>query len=101
MPLEEMVKTAIIHSNDHGMALSSDENNLLGALAAVLSFLAEHDRHEDKARLEHELKLLRGLSAATHGVPVDFASLFSEYGDDAPKPVGIHGLWREHTAKKS
>lgn len=54
--VEELVRNAFAHSNDHGMALKGDESNFLGAVAAVLGFCKENGRSDDMTRLRMELE---------------------------------------------
>lgn len=74
----------------------NDNDKFLCALAA----LARHYLKDDEmmARMRHEISMLKAISAATSGVPVDFAAMLG--GDeDPPKPVGLNGAFLKAMAE--
>jgi hypothetical protein len=54
---------------------------------AVLMLISDE---ETKCRIEQEVKFLRGLNAASSGIPVDFGPLM-----DGWEPVGLQRLFEE------
>lgn len=85
--LEELLTVAFKKAK--GFWLTTDDNvRLQGGIIAVGNHLGMD--HPDFERLSKEMKVLGALSAATSGVPVDFAAL----GEPDPNPIGVLALYR-------
>ncbi len=94
-PLEERLKVAMRKALKHWL-VSDEEGQFKMAVGAVLVEATDDERE----RLDTELKFLASLSAAVSGVPVDFARLMGELGEDAAdKAVGLRKLWDEVKAE--
>ena len=88
--LEERCKAAFDKAIDHWMV--TDPNvQVQGALAAVM--LSYEEEAEERRRLEMSTKLVRSLSAASTGIPVDLGALFNEAKD--LEPVPYQKWWKE------
>jgi hypothetical protein len=95
--IKEMVKRAMELSLDETicfMCINDDEKFKIGVGALLLYF---KDDYEFTARVNHEMRLLAGLSAAMSGVPVDFAALAGSDDDEDTKPeaLGLLGVFKE------
>ncbi len=72
---------------------TDDEVRFGGGVGAVMLDLGqEHPMYE---KIERELEMLRDLSAAISGVPVDMEAAFNKLGQDDDEPIGIMGIWME------
>jgi len=87
--LGDRLIAAMKAAKGHWLVLDKDVQ-LRGAIAAVLMVLEEEGNTEDSERIKKELGTLQALSAATSGVPVNFAAL-----DLPANPVGLLKLWHE------
>ncbi len=67
----------------------NEEYNFKAAVGAVLVDIGID--HEDYPRITRELEILRGLGAASSGVPVDFGALLE--GAVGHKPFGLTRMW--------
>lgn len=84
-PITERLKAAMAQARQHWLVTNEDDQ-FRAAIGAVL--LSATD--DEKARIESELKALRALSAATAGVPINFAAL-----DTQKDPIGLLKIWKE------
>lgn len=82
------IRAAMKASYRHWMVTDEDDQ-FTGALEGAAHVL-EPDEVE---RLKSELRLLQGLSAATNGIPVDFAALVGNDDEERPEPFGVLKLW--------
>lgn len=89
---EEKLKAAMSATARHWLAIDEQEQ-FAGACEGAARCVSE----EDRERIEASLRLLRGLQAATEGVPVDFAALVPDGAEDEamPKPFPLQKWWRE------
>lgn len=86
--LEDKLKAAFNVARNHWMF--TDENTQFsGGVGAVM--VSVGPEHEYFARLETELKMLRGLNALLSGIPVDISQIVPE-GFEA---VGLNNIWHE------
>lgn len=94
--VDDIVKRAFVASTSSDIAYmcATDDEQFRGGVGGLLLFY-ENDP-DTTARIEHEITLLRGLSAATQGVPVDFGAMMSE---NSPEPLGLMGKFRDCKAK--
>ncbi len=83
---EEMCRACMTIAAEHWMVLDEDEQ-FRGAIAAILMLADE----EHKSRVKYTVKMLKGLNAATSGVPVYFEALV----DFEVKMVPIVKWWQE------
>ena len=86
--LEERLKAAMSAAKGHWM-VTDDQLQFKGAIWAVL----ESCSPEERARIESELDLLKGLAAVQSGVPVDMPALLERTGKI--DSIGLGRLWRE------
>ena len=88
-PLEARAKACFkeAHSERTGWMLGSDDE-CFRAGCGLLMKLSEGD---ELARVETELRMLHGLSAAQNGIPVDFAALIP----DGFEAVGLLRIYNE------
>lgn len=85
--VEERLRAAMKSAQNHWLVTNEDAQ----FQAAVSAVLLNAD-DEEKERIEGALSVLRGLSAAFSGVPVDIVPLL----ENAPKnPIGLKKLWDE------
>ena len=75
-----------------------EESFFKAAVGAVLLELGPE--HPDFRNIEHEMKMLQGLSAAASGIPVDFVAMFDEQPGGV-KPLGLTKLWRERKGEET
>ncbi len=83
--IENRFRTAMIQAKNHWLVVDED-GQLRAAIGAVLVTATE----DEKERIHAELDVIKALSAATTGVPVDFDALKM-----SGNPIGILNLWRE------
>ena len=96
LPLEERLKGAMRAALNHWL-VTDEEGQFKIAVGAVMMDATE----EEKERIEFDLKFLKAMSSAASGVPVDFARLMKELGEDsATKAVGLRKLWDEVKSEK-
>ena len=89
LPLEDRLKISMRGALNHWLVID-EESQFKMAIGAVMVEATE----EERERIETDLKLLRALSSAASGVPVDFGRLMEGLrGGDSPKPVGLRKLW--------
>lgn len=85
--LEDRLRAAFEVTRHHWLVTDEDTQFRAGIGGVLLT--ADDD---EKARIQAELQTLQTLGAAMSGVPVDFGGIGA---DDAPKPIGMLGIWRE------
>lgn len=87
--VDDVMKVAFTaaRSDDCAWLLTSDDGKFRAGAGALLLFYKKDD--EMMQRIQHELTLLRTLTAATQGVPVNFGAL-----DDDIKPLGMLKVFR-------
>ena len=90
----DWLRAAMKATANHWMALDED-TQFRGALAGAMQHAKNVGDETTVTRLTHEIGLLRGLAAATSGVPVDFAALFGDEDAERPAPFGVTKIWRE------
>jgi hypothetical protein len=83
--LEDRCRASMKAAKGHWMVLDEDMQ-FKGAIAAVLETANDEETH----RITSELEVLKALSAAMSGVPVDFGSVAP-----AENAVGLSKIWRE------
>lgn len=86
-PIKERLKQAMKLAMNHWLVVDEDTQFrcALGAVAASAS-------PEERLKITEELALLKGISAAANGLPIDFQELW----DRAPEnPYGLQVLWME------
>lgn len=90
--VEELAPVAMRLCRDetHAFLSRSDEETFKIGVGALLLFFK--DDHEVRRRIEHEVRMLSALSAATNGLPIDWGSLVN---DDTPKLIGLIGMYRD------
>jgi len=95
-PLEERLKVAMRAALNHWL-VTDEEGQFKMAVGAVMMDATK----EERERIEIDLKFLKAMSSAASGVPVDFARLAEELGENsADKAVGLRKLWGEVKAEK-
>ena len=91
-PLEERLKVAMRGALNHWM-VTDEESQFKMAVGAVMVEATE----EEQERINIDLRVLKALSAALSGVPVNFSSLADEVDKD--KAVGLSKLWSDIKAE--
>ena len=86
IPLVERLLIAMRAARLNWMA-PDDNTAFVAAVVAVI----ETGAADEKLRLEYELKLLRGVSAALSGLPIDFGRLI----EDPATELILRKLWDE------
>lgn len=84
--IEARVRAAMELTKDHWMAYTEDDR-FRAALGAAMASANE----EDRSRIEDSMKPLNALGAATHGVPVDWASVMAKSDEWLP----LMKWWKE------
>ncbi len=69
--------------------LRNDDQKFRAGCGGMLLYYRDDD--EVRERIEYELRMLQSLSAATSGVPVDFATVLRE----DLEPIGLLKIFRE------
>lgn len=89
--LEDVIKAAFdcVHDDDKAWMLADEDAKLLAGTGAVLIYYKDND--DMRERIEAELTVLRALSAATTGIPVDFGRLLN----NELEPVGLLNAFRK------
>ncbi len=93
-PLEERLKIVMKKALNHWLVLD-EESQFKMAVGAVLAEATE----EEQERINIELRVLKALSAAISGVPIDWGNLVAD--EDRDKTIGLSGLWREVKAESN
>ena len=75
----------------HWMVTDPNEQ-LVAAVATVMTALQEAGNLADYGRLQTETRMVRALGAASAGLPIDFTQLVL---DDNFEPFGLGAMWRE------
>jgi len=88
---KELAKKAfeLVHDDNNVWYSTSEEDLFKIGLGALLLNLDGEDKH----KLEQEIKLLRALTAATSGIPVDLGAVFDSINPD--DLIGVLGIFRE------
>ena len=95
-PLEERLKVAMRAALGR-WCVPDEERQFRMAVGAVMVEATE----EEQERINLDLKFLGSMASAAMGIPVDFARLIEELGEDsATKAVGLRKLWDEVKAEK-
>ena len=96
LPLGERLKVVMRAALRHWL-VTDEESQFKMAVGAVMAEANE----EEWERMNIDLKFLAAMSSAVSGVPVDFARLIEELGEDsAAKAVGLNKLWDAVKAEK-
>ena len=88
--LKERLKFAMGKAKGHWCVVDEDDQ-FRSAVGAVMADATQ----EERDLLGMELDVLKALSAASSGVPVDMGAVLN--GFDTDKAIGLSGLWREVT----
>ena len=82
----------LVRKDENSWLLGTDDQRFRAMCGAVGLYYHERDP-EVFARIDRELSLLQGLSAATSGIPVDFDALIGD-PENAPEPIGLMGIYK-------
>lgn len=95
-PLKERLKIAM-RSALHHWLITNEEDQFKTAVGAVMVEATE----EERELIEVELKFLQALSAASRGIPVNFAVLMEEVQEkkETHELIGLKNLWDEVKAE--
>lgn len=83
------LKAAMRATKDHWM-LTDEDGRFRAAVGAAMLLSDE----ETQGRIKRELTVLKTLSAAMNGVPVDFSAM-----SDIEEPIGLIKIWNEVKAE--
>lgn len=96
VPKEGTLKERLLHAmrevrkpNGAAFMCNGDDQQFRGAVGAVLLTCSDVER----TKIEAELRVLRSLSAAVAGVPVDLGVTLGALPNG--EPLGLLGLWYE------
>ena len=92
--LDDRLLAAMNAAKGHWMVLDKD-TQFRGAVGAVMQHYGQ-DSDEYK-RMAHELESLRKFSAFIAASQAGLSTNFPEPAEDAPKPIGMMGLWHQAT----
>jgi len=91
LPIGARARKVMEVVKDHWLAnlIRANLDDKFAIAVAALYMLADD---EEKTRIRWEMDLLRGLSAAERGVPVDFGQVL---GDTPLDPIGLVMIWKD------
>lgn len=84
-PIEDRFRAVMKKAKNHWLVVNEDDQ-LRAAIGAVMLTATE----EEQERINAELAVIKALSAATSGVPINFDAL-----EMNETPIGILNLWKE------
>lgn len=92
-PLVERLKIAMKQAQQHWLVVDENER-FQAAIASVFVLATEEEKHQ----LTKEINVLKGLSAACSGIPVDMNALMSNINPD--ELIGLKKIWEETKVDK-
>ena len=90
--LEDRLRATMREASNHWLVID-EQDQFRMAIGAVMVEATE----EEQERLNIELKVLKAISTAINGIPVDWSNLVSD--SDRDKFIGLSDLWREVKAE--